>query len=350
MVTLIFYNKTKINTIFAGELTKSIFDDGKQCLASIETPQGIKMLAVNSQGSVVCERGLQAGAEIARAYSVYGESDLDTAGPNPVAFIGAIFDHFFSGYNMGNGYRNYSPTLRRFFSQDALSPFGRGGLNSYCYCLCDPINFIDSNGGSPQRAIANWRMLYNKVIDDLNGGYSPAALNENRLNLQWSATKNLYDQGRMSLQEREVHLSQAGFGYKHALQGRSKSYVAMASKGIDWDLYYAEKAVDLQPFAMKKFLSEHPRAIFSKKLQFGSAVRAASYLEFVAKAPGSWRYAEVSGILPKHLEVAQQVLSSHPRTDIYGFVFETIKMDFVQRMEPWVDADTMETLRGFIGN
>lgn len=38
------------------------------------------------------------------------------------------------------------PTLMRFLSPDRLSPFGKGGINSYCYCSGDPINYIDPTG------------------------------------------------------------------------------------------------------------------------------------------------------------------------------------------------------------
>ena len=40
----------------------------------------------------------------------------------------------------------YSPTLMRFNAQDSLSPFGRGGVNGYAYCLGDPINRNDPSG------------------------------------------------------------------------------------------------------------------------------------------------------------------------------------------------------------
>jgi len=49
-------------------------------------------------------------------------------------------------YPLGNGYRNYSPMLRRFQTPDSWSPFGRGGLNSYVYCGCDPVNHQDPSG------------------------------------------------------------------------------------------------------------------------------------------------------------------------------------------------------------
>lgn len=52
-------------------------------------------------------------------------------------------------YLLGNGYRVYNPVLMRFHSPDSLSPFGRGGVNAYGYCLGDPVNRIDPDGHAP---------------------------------------------------------------------------------------------------------------------------------------------------------------------------------------------------------
>lgn len=47
---------------------------------------------------------------------------------------------------LGNGYRVYNPVLMRFHSPDSLSPFGKGGLNPYAYCHCNPVNLTDPSG------------------------------------------------------------------------------------------------------------------------------------------------------------------------------------------------------------
>ncbi|MDR0281366.1 MAG: RHS repeat-associated core domain-containing protein [Paucimonas sp.] len=43
-------------------------------------------------------------------------------------------------------YRAYNPALMRFHNPDSLSPFGKGGLNGYGYCLGDPLNHADPTG------------------------------------------------------------------------------------------------------------------------------------------------------------------------------------------------------------
>lgn len=51
--------------------------------------------------------------------------------------------------HLGNGYRAYSPALRRFTSPDSESPFCGGGINPYVYCNHDPVNNIDPSGHMP---------------------------------------------------------------------------------------------------------------------------------------------------------------------------------------------------------
>jgi RHS repeat-associated core domain len=63
-----------------------------------------------------------------------------------LGFNGERIDPVLGGYHLGNGYRLYSPALRRFISPDSMSPFGQGGINPYAYCEGDPINNTDPTG------------------------------------------------------------------------------------------------------------------------------------------------------------------------------------------------------------
>lgn len=42
----------------------------------------------------------------------------------------------------------------RFHTPDSWSPFAAGGLNTYCYCLGDPVNHLDPTG---HLTVAAWR-------------------------------------------------------------------------------------------------------------------------------------------------------------------------------------------------
>lgn len=62
------------------------------------------------------------------------------------AFNGERLDFVTSGYHLGNGHRQFSPRSMRFLSPDRLSPFNKGGINSYVYCASDPVNGLDPSG------------------------------------------------------------------------------------------------------------------------------------------------------------------------------------------------------------
>ncbi|EGI5923273.1 RHS repeat-associated core domain-containing protein [Salmonella enterica subsp. enterica serovar Colindale] len=64
-------------------------------------------------------------------------------------FNGERQDPYSGVSHLGNGYRAYSPALRRFTCPDSESPFGVGGINSYAYCNADPVNQTDPSGHGP---------------------------------------------------------------------------------------------------------------------------------------------------------------------------------------------------------
>lgn len=66
-----------------------------------------------------------------------------------LGFNGELLDTELNQYILGNGYRAYNPALQRFTSPDNMSPFGKGGINSYTYCKGDPINQMDPTGHGP---------------------------------------------------------------------------------------------------------------------------------------------------------------------------------------------------------
>jgi len=88
-------------------------------------------------------------------YNPYGYSTALIQRLYSSGFNGAYLDIHTQCYHLGQGYRAYSPALRRFTSPDFISPFERGGINAYAYCNGDPVNRIDPNGAM-WGLVASW--------------------------------------------------------------------------------------------------------------------------------------------------------------------------------------------------
>ncbi|WP_330983816.1 MULTISPECIES: RHS repeat-associated core domain-containing protein [Enterobacterales] len=88
-------------------------------------------------------------------YSPYGYiKDAEVpAAYDPIRFAGARYDDLTKLYHLGNGTRAYDSSLMRFMQYDAMSPFGKGGINPYNYCICDPITYSDLSGQGRDVAI-----------------------------------------------------------------------------------------------------------------------------------------------------------------------------------------------------
>lgn len=97
------------------------------------------------------DRSLSVLAEVASvgvnrlAYTPYGNPDAARPSQSRLGFNGQFREQP-GWYHLGNGHRVYNPALRRFHSPDRLSPFDKGGLNPYTYCLGDPVNHTDPTG------------------------------------------------------------------------------------------------------------------------------------------------------------------------------------------------------------
>ena len=80
------------------------------------------------------------------SYTAYGHSESVIKALSRLGFAGQRHDGPTNCYLLGNGYRAFSPVIMRFLSPDSFSPFGRGNINSYAYCSCDPVNMVDPSG------------------------------------------------------------------------------------------------------------------------------------------------------------------------------------------------------------
>ena len=74
-------------------------------------------------------------------------TNYDLAHDNPIRYRGYYYDEDTKLYYLNSRY--YSPEFRRFISPDDtsyLDPESVNGLNLYCYCNNDPVNFVDPSG------------------------------------------------------------------------------------------------------------------------------------------------------------------------------------------------------------
>ncbi|MEG5264246.1 RHS repeat-associated core domain-containing protein [Pseudomonas sp. JDS28PS106] len=141
-----FYCTDRLATKSDGDRHYSYLQAGGRLLAQrSNTVDGIQntLLATGSANSVLaaCSDSLTRVA-----YSSYGHRESATLPTELPGFNGEQPDPLTGHYLLGNGYRAFNPVLMRFNSPDSLSPFGKGGLNAYAYCLGDPINRVDPTG------------------------------------------------------------------------------------------------------------------------------------------------------------------------------------------------------------
>ena len=76
-------------------------------------------------------------------------TSYDVANANPIRYRGYYYDDDTGLYYCNARY--YSPKWRRFISPDDtayLDPESVNGLNLYCYCYNDPVNYADPSGSS----------------------------------------------------------------------------------------------------------------------------------------------------------------------------------------------------------
>jgi RHS repeat-associated protein len=157
-----FYCKSRLATEIKGALQHSIFQQGDQLLAQQQREGDsvdATLLATDQQRSVVHTLKNENHRQPV-AYSPYGHRSAESGLTSLLGFNGERPDPVTGHYLLGNGYRAFNPVLMRFNSPDSLSPFGKGGVNSYAYCLGDPINLHDPDGhsaGMVAAAFARWR-------------------------------------------------------------------------------------------------------------------------------------------------------------------------------------------------
>ena len=115
----------------------------------------------NLQGDVVGIYDTNGTKVVEYAYDAWGNCSTTSATTNyvlayanPIRYRGYYFDVETSWYFLNARY--YNPEWRRFISPDSTSyidPQNVNGLNVYCYCNNDPVNYADPSGHFPVLAV-----------------------------------------------------------------------------------------------------------------------------------------------------------------------------------------------------
>ncbi|EJK99335.1 Rhs family protein [Pseudomonas fluorescens Q2-87] len=145
-----FYLKDRLATEVRGTAQCSIFQLEDQLMAQQQRQEDTvqtTFLATDHHRSVL--QTLAATQLHPIAYAPYGHRALENGLLSLLGFNGERSDPVTGHYLLGNGYRAFNPMLMRFNSPDSLSPFGKGGLNAYGYCVGDPVNRSDPTGHLP---------------------------------------------------------------------------------------------------------------------------------------------------------------------------------------------------------
>ena len=108
----------------------------------------------NLQGDVVAIYDTNGTLKAKYLYDAWGNCTIssettsyDVANANPIRYRGYYYDDDTGLYYCNARY--YSPKWRRFISPDDttyLDPESVNGLNLYCYCNNDPVNYCDPSG------------------------------------------------------------------------------------------------------------------------------------------------------------------------------------------------------------
>ena len=107
----------------------------------------------NAQGDVIAIYDQYGSRKAEYAYDAFGNCTVlysgitDLANNNPIRYRGYYYDKETGLYYLNSRY--YNPEWRRFISPDDtayLDPESVNGLNLYCYCGNDPVNYADPSG------------------------------------------------------------------------------------------------------------------------------------------------------------------------------------------------------------
>ncbi|MBV4542716.1 RHS repeat-associated core domain-containing protein [Pseudomonas vlassakiae] len=227
---MLFYQKGHLVTERAEKGNRHILRAHDIVMAQLEQVKAARILQVDQAGSVLGR------APNTMAYSPYGHLDAEKL-TALLAFNGQRFDLIMKDYALGNGYRIYSPALARFYSSDTLSPFGKGGLNTYSYCEGDPVNRNDPSGHFSLKPFKNLfsgrrknkiRRIteYRDTVKEYNSLENPRRINGEIDFLKLSRNRKAIDSNRLPQRPRLSHKDTA-YAEKHNIPLPTVDRIAM---------------------------------------------------------------------------------------------------------------------------
>lgn len=145
--THLFYCRQRVATEIRGDTHAQVFESEEAVLAyRVQQGEGLTttLVAGDTKRSTLSVLNHSQPASV--TFTPYGYQPLMPGIHRVPGFNGEHPDPLTGHYLLGNGYRAFNPILMRFNSPDRWSPFGKGGINAYAYCLGDPVNRIDPDG------------------------------------------------------------------------------------------------------------------------------------------------------------------------------------------------------------
>jgi len=145
--THLFYCRQRVATEIRGDTHAQVFESEEAVLAyRVQQGEGLTttLVAGDTKRSTLSVLNHSQPASV--TFTPYGYQPLMPGIHRVPGFNGERPDPLTGHYLLGNGYRAFNPILMRFNSPDRWSPFGKGGINAYAYCLGDPVNRIDPDG------------------------------------------------------------------------------------------------------------------------------------------------------------------------------------------------------------
>lgn len=186
---VLFYKGSKLSTVLTGHTHCTLMSANNQNLCESHSQAAKpRLLATDAQDSTVATGS---DDQQAISYSPYGKDNCPPGNSLLSRYTGQSWLASDIGYLLGNGHRLFNPVLMRFYSPDDLSPFARGGINSYAYCGNDPINRVDPSGRA-FRSPFKW----------LSGGYKSKTLAPRLDDNHYSFTKNEFKALKKSIDKR----------------------------------------------------------------------------------------------------------------------------------------------------